>query len=231
MERERPFDLKRFLSLAVLCTSGAILNGLVCHLLVTVLGLPLYGDTLFTAVLAFYGGMLPGVVTGLLHNMVFSPLSQYLFSGSAGSYGLVQFGFGLCNAAVAVCSALFARFLPGSRTFPPSPVRSQNVMHTVIVLFALSITLVLVESVMGGMVASFLLVDTPGSEIGFQWPLYQSGLSRLPVEIISRFPVNLLDRPLCIFPAYGLSVLLGRALTRLPSFRSRPPSVRFRTRP
>ena len=52
-----------------LCAAGIVLN-IVLSYLVTVLGLPLYLDTVGTVVIAILGGYLPGVIVGFTTNII-----------------------------------------------------------------------------------------------------------------------------------------------------------------
>jgi hypothetical protein len=169
---------------------------------------PLYADTVMTAFAGFRLGLWPSLAVGFITNMI---LGRIKYIGDIGLGILPTTGFTLCNMAVGFLCWLFARFIP------PRPLersRFHRAFFVCTVLFALAITMALVESFLGGLIATWWLVDPAGPEFDIQSPLYQSGLSRAAVEIISRIPINMIDRPLTVFIAYGLS--------RIPRLSQRP---------
>jgi hypothetical protein len=200
---------------AILCSAGAALNCVLNNFLAYRLNLPLYGDTLFTVAATFAGGLVPGVATGALTNFVVYPL---FFQGQS---SLAAHLFGLCNVAVAVVTWLFIRLLPQPRGVTRRDVTRRGVTHqkfekhlmVCAVLVTLSLALVAVESVFGGLVAALFTSPLPGPETALQFSFYESGLSRPATEILSRVPVNLLDRPVSVFGGYGAALLVNKFLT------------------
>ncbi len=80
----------------IMCAAGIALNMLLSSA-VSVLGLPLYLDTVGTVAIALMGGPLPGVVVGFTTNIIKSvadPSSRY---------------YGVLNVLIALAAALFAR--------------------------------------------------------------------------------------------------------------------------
>lgn len=80
----------------IMCAAGIALNMLLSSA-VSVLGLPLYLDTVGTIAIAFMGGSLPGVVVGFTTNIIKS------VSDSSSLY------YGVLNVLIALAAALFAR--------------------------------------------------------------------------------------------------------------------------
>ena len=65
----------RFFALSMLCIAAALLNRLIHFLAFDTLGLPLFIDTVFTAAVTFYAGLIPGLATVLLFQMYWSFLA------------------------------------------------------------------------------------------------------------------------------------------------------------
>ena len=86
---------KQNIMAALFCVLGTGLN-MACSALVSVLGLPLYLDTVGTVVVAVSGGYLPGVIVGFLTNILKS------FSDSSSLY------YGVLNVLIAVFAAWLA---------------------------------------------------------------------------------------------------------------------------
>jgi hypothetical protein len=169
-------------------------------------------DTAFTVSVTLYCGLFWGLVTGVATNLL--KHSIFFFGWSAYLYTL-------CNAATALITALFARRFPGELGFPSSRAPVRTVMDRVIVLLFLSFTLCAAMSVMGGAItAGRKFFASPGSitevgpELPFKLTLLRRNLPLLAVEILSRVPLNIIDRIVSVFGAYGLAALLSRISLR-----------------
>jgi hypothetical protein len=187
---------------------------------------PLYLDTVFTAMAAFYGGLWPGVLTGLLTNVIYTTI---WFDGWGG------YLFGICNAIVALVTVLFVRLCPdeldlGRATFSLArrSRRLSRVLYQVTALFLLAFALTVALSVSGGFIAFCIKALTPGPaeipgpEEFYAPPLSARGWPALLVEITSRIPVNVLDRLLTAFCGYALAWGLKAAARRRRRVRPAP---------
>jgi hypothetical protein len=80
--------------------------------------------------------------------------------------------------------------------------------------------LCVVISIMGGFISVFietvlrLPMGTPRVEIFFKLGLLRGGINLAGAEILSRIPINIVDRPVSVFGAYGTSLLLSVGLGR-----------------
>jgi hypothetical protein len=210
---------KRHIGLLGLCFAGALLNIATGRFFFVWLGIPLYMDTPFTIALTLYGGLPCGLITGALtnliqHSLFFSSWADYLFT--------------LCNIASALVSALFMRFFP--QELDPMrmkrPFLSEDkaesacgtalgttAMNTIIVLTMLSFALCLVLSIIGGLVGVIITVllaqseYDAGPELLFKAGLSRKHLSLAAIEIISRIPLNIIDRLIAAFAGYGIARL------------------------
>jgi hypothetical protein len=178
--------------------------------------LPIYGDTIFTVAAAFSGGLVPGILTGALTNLVVYPLI------SSVQVSLEAYLFAICSIAAALVTWFFAQFIPRSRhTF-------EDHLAVCVALIALSIALVAVESVTGGLVATLFANPISGPEALLQFGFYQSGFPRLATEILSRVPVNLIDRPISVFGGYAAALFVRGLSARCDRFSCKfPPLCRW----
>jgi hypothetical protein len=189
------------------CVAGAALNILFTRVFMTVFHLPLYMDTLFTIAAALYCGPFWGLVTGMATN---------LFMHSIFFHGWPVYLYTLCNAATALITTFFTRRFPEELGFFPRRASVRTVLDRMIVLLFLSFTLCAVMSIMGGTItAGMKFFAAPGSiidegpELPFKLTLIRRQLPLPAVEILSRIPLNIIDRLVSVFGAYGLAALLS----------------------
>jgi hypothetical protein len=186
-----------------------------------ILETPLYLDTVFTAMTAFYGGLGPGVLTGLLTNLI---INTIWFTGWGG------YLFGICNGIVALLTVLFVRLCPDELDLGREGLslarwsrRLSRVLYRLTALFLLAFALTVALSISGGFVAFCIKAfipssaDITGPEEFYAPPLAGRAWPALLVEIMSRIPVNVLDRLLAAFCGYALAW----GMTALRRLRSR----------
>jgi hypothetical protein len=173
----------------------------------------LYLDTIFTIAATFSGGLAAGILTALL----FTALCDYAFWGI--------YLFGICSVAAAALTHVFIRAFPaecrnlrligrprdgkpGESEVPPTP------LSVITMLILLSLAMCVLISVLGGIIAWFvqevlrvLLYDSP-PEMYFKLGLLKRNINLIAAEILARFPVNILDRVISVFTAYGAAWLL-----------------------
>jgi hypothetical protein len=202
------------LTVTVLCLIAAFLNVLAMLVFRIMLGAPLYLDTVFTAAMTFYGGLLPGVLTGAMTNLVI---------GTVWVPGRGDYLYTLCNITVALVTALFVRLCPDELDPGHEDLvvarrsrRLHGVLYRVTALFLLAFALAAALSVSGGLIAFCIKRFIAGSAGGvgpeqfYALSLKQSSLPALPVEILSRIPVNIIDRLVTVFCGYALARGLKR---------------------
>jgi hypothetical protein len=197
----------------------------------------LFLDTIFTISATFSGGLAAGVLTAVLSTAAYFP--GYDFWG----YGL----FGLCSVATALLAWFFVKTAPADYarlrildrpedTPPGNTPIFPSFFDSLIMLFLLSLGLCVLISVMGGLIAVAIEtvlqfpMEDPRLEIFFKLGLLRGGTNLAVAEILSRLPVNLVDRPISVFVAYGASLLLSVGLDRKRRRRQasspRPPTPR-----
>jgi hypothetical protein len=214
-------SLKFTLTLPLLCLGGAVLNVFTGNFFRGVLGVPLFMDTLFTVAMTFYGGPVCGVLTGLLTNPI---VNMFDF------YGWADLLYAFCNAAAALVTLLFIRLFPAelrfgagkavkTDEFEATPLNSplRTLMNTLVVLLLLSFVMCIAMSILGGLTAVLIQPfggsSNPGPEL-FKLALVRKNLPSVVTEVLSRIPLNVIDRLLSVFGGYGAAALLWRVFPR-----------------
>ncbi|GHV95013.1 hypothetical protein AGMMS50293_13330 [Spirochaetia bacterium] len=207
--------LKHTLFMLFLCVTGALLNITIAYAALNI-PIPVYLDTVLTMTMTFYGGLFWGVLTGTLTNLI---------SHTVWFYSWGDYLFTLCNIAVALITALFIRIFPGELIFGKRlPVqesrRYKTMLDRTVALTLLSFALCLVISIMGGIIAASIKIFNvygggTGPELFFSPFLHRKNLSVFIVEILSRIPVNIIDRLISSFGGYGLALLLAKRKGRV----------------
>ena len=207
----------------VLCLAGVVLNIAVNRFFVYYLGLPLFMDTIFTVAVTLIGGPFWGSLCGALSTIIgktiwFSDWISYLFF--------------LCSIATALITWLFIRFFPSELNLSSEQAKYEKMIDTagiggrsgkfaqsmnrVIVLLLLSFTLCLAISILGGLISGLILVINPsqtGERVlaGLLGDTLSGGaVPVFLVEILSRIPVNIIDRLIAAFGGYGAAVVMRR---------------------
>ena len=199
----------RFIKLLLLCILAAGTNFFINTLSVYFIKLPLFLDTVFSAAVCFAAGIFPGIITAFvtytavsIRNGSFDPFivcaiaevllvwwlkpSSHVRPGSTGQWS------GPPAAAITSLVSVFAR------------------------LMLLYIVCCIAISVLGGVIDFFyytVLVNPKlyfSAEDAFKIGLLRSGIPVLTMNILSRIPVNIVDRFIVIFGGYFVSRGLGR---------------------
>jgi len=210
--------MRKTVFMLFLCIAGAFLN-VGFHLLTTGENrLPLYNDTVFTITVTLLGGPVWGSVTGALSNII---------GHTNNFWGWEGYLFALCNIAAALITWLFMRLFPkelnlnlfGAGRSEQETVkfsthtqsrRLDKVMNRVFVLTLLSFALCLVISILGGAISFFIGLIRTSSEAGLSGnpasiPIMTHYTIPLVKEILSRIPINIIDRLIAAFGGYGIA--------------------------
>jgi hypothetical protein len=222
-------NIKSAAALLFFCFGGAVLNVYTGEVFRDALGVPLFMDTLFTVAMSFYGGPLYGVLTGLLTN----PITNIIHF-----YGWADNLYALCGAAAALITVLFIRLFPRELRFGAekavttgeSDMRAESpfraVMNILVALLLLSFVMCVAMSILGGLITvlinafspPFTGSSSPSPERLFKLALLRKDISPVFIEILSRTPLNIIDRLLSVFGGYGAAVLLHRVRRRISGY-------------
>jgi len=207
MNRERFIHLLKLSLLCVLAVAG---NFLLNNLCVYFMKFPLFLDTVFNAVITFTAGLIPGLITALLSYIALNSLA-------IGFYPFI-----LCSIVEVLLIFLLmpanrGKKSPEKAALPATKAFSYiNVFAKLMVLY---IVCSLTISVLGGVIdyIHYTVFSNPklsfSAEDTFKIGLLRSGLPVLARDILSRIPVNIVDRFIVIFGGYfisrGFTILLG----------------------
>jgi hypothetical protein len=195
---------KRFLKLGVLCVLAALLNILLNYIFMVLLGFPLFMDNVFTAAIAFSAGLLPGVAVAVL---------TWLFPCLY--YKVFQFFF-ICSITEVL---LICALKPAAPSVPDFASKDKIIaIYTGIAvkLLLLYIICALTISILGGVIDYLQILFMEGHEQlysvehAFKLGLVMNNFPVLAVCILSRIPVNLVDRFIVIVGGYLISLGLGK---------------------
>ena len=202
----------------VICLVGVLLNFLTGIALTDrVFYFPLYLDTIFTVSVTLIGGPVWGMLCGALSNIV---SHTYIFWGFEG------YLFAICNMTTALITHAFVRFFSKELALPYLPDASrrsrhlEGIMNRIVVLVLLSFTLCLAMSILGGIITVIIVQiggyarDTERLHSFLGPILFSEDSPMLLAEILSRIPVNIVDRHITAFLGYGAALLCVKGLRR-----------------
>jgi len=181
--------------------------------------IPLFLDTVFNAAVCFTAGLFPGFVTALL-----SYTSLSIRNGAFDP-------FIICAIAELL---IIWRFRPSSRFGVTGRLDSATLPETTVTSFVsvfarlmlLYIVCCLAISLLGGIIDFVyygLMLNTKqyfSAEDTFKIGLLRSGIPVLAMNILSRIPVNLVDRFIVIFGGYFVSRLVNKLVFPAPGNES-----------
>jgi hypothetical protein len=188
----------------------------------------LWLDTAFVITAVFSGGLEAGMLTSFFTTAL-SGVFHQLFLGRDYYWG--SYIYGLCFAATALVAWLFSRSFPEEcaslqiirrrKPAPPFPSsRPASPLDRIIMLSLLSMSLWIVISVMGALISLFnyqvlhAVSDDIAAENIFKLGLLQRGFGFAVSELLTRIPINIIDRPVSVFIGYGTSLLLKKLFGR-----------------
>jgi hypothetical protein len=212
----------------LLCIVSALGNIVTDVLVSDILRAPLYLDTVFTAAVTFSFGLLPGILTGAAHIAACNILYSTLLNPGANI--LTGNVFFLCTVSEILLVCFFrARIKPQEAAFLEEPSLSSfiSIAAPLMVLVVLDCILI---SITGGVI-DFILNNLLSIPRGL-WPedIFKLGLIRnnvpvLAAAILSRIPINIVDRFIAVFGGYGISLLYRKWVLPEKPGRMPPPIV------
>jgi hypothetical protein len=200
--------MKKFLKIPVMLFLCACAAGANCLLAIPIwrLGIPLFMDTLFTLTVAFLAGPFWGCISAVFTTF----LSYVLFENDI----LPNTLFVLCSIGGVLLTDFFRRVDHLLEDTEGSPFF--NTLRNIIpALLILSLAMCLQMSVFGGLIAWFIktIWAVPSRYFPYSYFLLGLRINNIPVplaEIIARIPVNIPDRLLSVYGAYGLALVLKK---------------------
>jgi len=202
MNRERLF---RLIKLSLLCIFAVIGNFLLNNLCVYYMKFPLFLDTVFNVAVTFAVGLIPGLITALLSYVA-------LNSWEIGFYPFI-----LCSIVEVLLVCLLMPVTQKVKHAEQTALPTTKVFSYISVfarLMVLYIVCSLTISVLGGVIDYFHYTVLSNSKLSFSAEdafkigLLRSGIPVLAIDILSRIPVNIVDRFIVIFGGYFVSRLI-----------------------
>jgi hypothetical protein len=169
-------------------------------------------DTVFTIAATFAFGLWPGVLSGiLLYPAVVGILNNSIFNMGTNAFGTGNI-FVLCTLAEILLVCFFrAKIRTEQSLFLAEPSLSSfiGIASRLMVLVALDCILI---SIVGGIIDFVLygLLSVPRGiypEDIFKLGLYRNNVPVLAAAVLSRIPINIVDRFIAVFGGYGISLL------------------------
>lgn len=192
------FSFNHFLKILIGILAGIALNIGPMYLFQLVLNLPFFMDTLGSITVAFIFGGLPGIICATISQIIMFFIEQ------SNSTVILLYVLTVYAAIGIIC------------IFRKSLNESDSVFFTAFMLFLISILMILVISITGGIINAICIyvqeitnapVQENAATTYFQFDLFKMGLSAIPTYILSRIPGNLIERPVVMLLAFGISVL------------------------
>jgi hypothetical protein len=196
--------------IVVLCIASGVLNTAISYSINAVGGLPLYLDTLFTVAVYFTVGLIPALVTALFLLVVIA--LKYIFLMDLPiETALGMSLFVTCSILeVLVVFAFRRKIAPLDRDFCENPSLF-NFINMAPLLLLITVLDCIVVSFSGGIIDFFLsAVSVPkefSPEDTFKLGLLMNNVPLMATAILSRIPINIVDRIFVIFGGYGVSLL------------------------
>jgi len=223
--------MRKTLVLSFICIAGALMN--VAVSLFSDNMTPLYMDTIFTVTVTLLGGPFLGAITGALTNLIGHTIRFWGWEG---------YLFAICNIATAYITWLFIRPFPRELNLNELNLNQLNlnqrkdtrydhqaqsksrvfdlVMGRIVVLILLSFALCVAISILGGLISTFIQIlnsvhyGEPGISPSPYFNMFPNRLPLLLQEILTRIPINIIDRLVAVFCGYGIALALHNAVKR-----------------
>jgi hypothetical protein len=214
-EKKPATEVASIWKIALLCLVSGLLNTLISYFINGVCGLPLYFDTLFTAAVCFSAGLVPALITAVLLP-VFTTFEYIYLMNLEIETAWWTYLFVLCVIFdVLLIFSFRNKIKPLDSSFRKSPSLYVFIGLSPLLMLIVALDCVGV-SVRGGIIDFFLtLHKAPKAfypEDTFKLGLLRNNVPLLASAILSRIPINIVDRFFVIFGGYGVSLLYRKII-------------------
>ena len=189
--------IRRWLIIIISTILSIVINFGFNHLAIFILHVPLFLDTVGTVTLTFFCGWIPRLVCAFATILLDSIIGGYFLQ---------------LPTLYVICS-FFAVFI--SYKFKRNIFNTNMIIVRICYLFILAMIMCVVISILGGIIDSICITYSnykstyPVASDFFKLNFIKLGLSQLGTNIVSRFPINIVDRLFTCFISYGLSLLFS----------------------
>lgn len=187
--------------IAIFILLAGLFDGLFAYVVVEMFHIPLFLDTIGLLTITFTFGGIPGLLTALA--------SQFFLEWIGGYLNIWIYIYVFCSFAAVGVVCIFKNSIEKAR----------SKLTVVIILFICSLVMCFAVSLTGGIinVIGDIFEDTHGGNIQtdyFKISLFKMSFSSFAANVLSRVPVNIIDRPISTYAAFGCSILIKRLLNR-----------------
>jgi len=197
----------------ILCAVSAVCNAVLSHFVINVARLPLYQDTVFTIAMCFSAGLFAGFLTGAFSCFCISFVYIYILGLSLPRVGYL---FYICVIVEVLLVCFFRNKMKKREMVFLQRPSLQSFIYIAPLLLGLAALDCIAVSITGGII-DFVLVtlQVPRSispEDTFKLGLLRNNVPLLATAVLSRIPINIVDRFIAIFGGYGVSLLFRKWL-------------------
>jgi energy-coupling factor transport system substrate-specific component len=195
----------------ILCAVSAVCNAALSHFVINAARLPLYQDTVFTIAMCFSAGLLAGFLTGAFSCFCISFVYIYILGLSLPRVGYL---FYICVIVEVLLVCFFHNKMKKREMVFLQKPSLQSFIYVAPLLLGLTALDCIAVSITGGII-DFALVtlQVPRSispEDTFKLGLLRNNVPLLATAVLSRIPINIVDRFIAIFGGYGVSLLFRK---------------------
>jgi hypothetical protein len=199
-----------------ICFVSALCNIFVCNFFTDIIRVPLYLDTVFTIAVCFSIGLLPGLLTGILLYPLLTPVVFRYILGIPYDMVLVRNVFVICTIVEVLLVCFYLKKIKVQYTAFLEKPSLHNFLGIVPLLLTLVALACIVVSITGGIIdyvfSTYNMSRTFYPEDTFKLGLLRNNVPLLASAILSRIPINIVDRFFVIFGGFGISLLYRRFL-------------------
>jgi len=198
----------------ILCAVSAVCNAALSHFIINVAKLPLYLDTVFTIAMCFSAGLFAGFLTGAFSCFF---ISFVVYGCILGNFlPRVGYLFYICVIAEVFLVCFFhGKMKKREEIFLQKP-SLQSFIYVAPLLLGLAALDCIAVSITGGIIdftlTSLQVPRDISPEDTFKLGLLWNNVPLLAAAILSRIPINIVDRFIAIFGGYGISLLYRKWL-------------------
>jgi len=209
---------RRFVIISLLCLVSALCNVILNYFVCYIWYIPLYLDTVFTVALCFSTGLLPSLLNAALILPVCHFLLHTYVLPVEPQSGLVRYLFTLCVVCEALTVCFYHVKMKRQETAFFEKPSLNSFLGVAAKLLVLAVIDCVIVSVTGGII-DFIITKHSAPRPIFPEDTFKLGLLRnnvpvLATAILSRIPINIIDRFIAVFGGYGISTLYRKALQK-----------------
>jgi hypothetical protein len=202
----------------LLCIIAALFNFSLNHVVSAVAQFPLFLDTVFIVAVCFSVGFVPA----LFMTFVLGPIISHIIPLLVPSIIAIPFWwknlFTLCTLSEIILVTLFSKkmkpkedaFLKKTSLALFTPIAARLLILVVLDCIIISIIGGILDAILTPLSAQRIFA----SEDTFKLVLLRSNMNYLPAAILSRIPINIVDRFIVVFGGFGLSILWKKVMRK-----------------